>query len=102
MAGGGEMFDGAAAAIDERHRDFFADAGDARQVWARDEETGGLFYLAEGGVDQEVRDRCDAEHGRNPDASLSRKNRAARLLAPALVTKHHPPPAASSPPAPLL
>jgi len=55
------VFRQATGTIDARHRGFFAEAGDARQVWARlqgGEEEGGVFFLDEGGVTEEVRRGC--------------------------------------------
>ncbi len=54
------MFDELTSAIDERHRGFFAKSGDARQVWALDTEHGRVVYLPEDGVDDRVREACDA------------------------------------------
>ncbi len=56
------MFQKATATIDARHRDFFAAAGDARQLWARrrDQQPPGVFFLPEGGVTDEIRRRCAA------------------------------------------
>lgn len=48
------MFDHATATADQRHRAFFDRAGEIRQVWARQADRT-LFYLADGGVDAEVR-----------------------------------------------
>lgn len=55
------MFRQATGTIDSRHRGFFAEAGDARQVWARRHGAGGeggVFFLADGGVTDEVRRDC--------------------------------------------
>jgi len=54
------VFRQATGTIDARHRGFFAEAGDARQVWARrgTGEAGGVFFLDEGGVTEEVRREC--------------------------------------------
>lgn len=52
------MFTAATGAVDQLHREFFADSGDYRQVWALDIERGEVFYLVEHGVDQKVRDAC--------------------------------------------
>lgn len=54
-----EMFNQLTSAIDERHRDFFAQSGDARQVWARDSDRGRVIYLREDGVDHQLRQACD-------------------------------------------
>jgi hypothetical protein len=56
------VFQQATATIDARHRDFFAAAGDARQVWARrpDQQPPGVFFLPEGGVTDEIRRQCAA------------------------------------------
>ena len=54
------VFRQATGTIDARHRGFFAEAGDARQVWARRQggEAAGVFFLGEGGVTEEVRRDC--------------------------------------------
>jgi hypothetical protein len=54
------MFDHATAVADRRHRAFFDRAGEVRQVWAQRTD-GTSFYLADGGVDDEV--RADAHAG---------------------------------------
>jgi hypothetical protein len=54
------MFEHATAVADSRHRAFFDRAGEVRQVWARRTD-GTLFYLADGGVDDQV--RADAHAG---------------------------------------
>jgi len=43
------MFAEATGAVDRLHRDFFAESGDYRQVWAVNNERGELFYLADNG-----------------------------------------------------
>lgn len=54
------MFRQGTGTIDARHRGFFAEAGDARQVWARRDGGGkaDVFFLPEGGVNDEVRRDC--------------------------------------------
>ena len=54
------MFEQPTAAIDSRHRGFFGESGDHRQVWALDTELGNVIYLPEGGIDERVRERCAA------------------------------------------
>jgi hypothetical protein len=54
------MFDHATAVADRRHRAFFDRAGEVRQVWAQRTD-GTSFYLADGGVDDQV--RADAHAG---------------------------------------
>jgi hypothetical protein len=56
------VFQQATATIDARHRDFFATAGDARQVWARrrDQQPPAVSFLPEGGVTDEIRRQCAA------------------------------------------
>ena len=56
------MFRQATATIDARHRDFFAEAGDVRQVWARrvSQRRPAVFFLPEGGVTDEIRRQCTA------------------------------------------
>jgi hypothetical protein len=54
------MFEHATAVADARHRAFFDRTGEVRQVWARRAD-GTLFYLADGGVDDQV--RADAHAG---------------------------------------
>jgi hypothetical protein len=54
------MFRQGTGTIEEEHREFFAEAGDARQVWAR--RLGGakaeVFFLPDGGVTDHVRRDC--------------------------------------------
>lgn len=56
------MFRQATGTIDAKHRGFFAEAGDARQVWAR--RVGGpgadVLFLPEHGVTEAVREDCRA------------------------------------------
>lgn len=56
------MFEQPTATIDLAHRGFFAASGDTRQVWARDTAPGSsaVVFLPEGGVSDEIRDRCRA------------------------------------------
>jgi hypothetical protein len=56
------VFQQPTATIDNRHRDFFAAAGDARQVWARrrGDQPPAVFFLADGGVTDEIRRQCAA------------------------------------------
>jgi hypothetical protein len=56
------VFEQATATIDARHRDFFAAAGDARQVWARrpNQQPPAVFFLPEAGVTDEIRRQCAA------------------------------------------
>jgi len=54
------MFEHATAVADSRHRAFFDRAGEVRQVWAQRTD-GTWFYLADGGVDDQV--RADAHAG---------------------------------------
>ncbi len=54
------MFDQLTGAIDDRHRQFFAKAGDARQVWALDRDSSRIVYLPEDGVYEQLRDACDS------------------------------------------
>lgn len=51
------MFDRATATADDRHRAFFTEAGDARQVWARRPD-GETVHLPDGGVTNQVRTAC--------------------------------------------
>lgn len=62
------MFTQLTSAIDERHRSFFAKAGDARQVWALDSDSAQTVYLPEGGVDDATRSACERGHLRCPMA----------------------------------
>ena len=55
------MFERATGTADDRHRQFFGSTVELRQVWARRSD-GQLFYLAAGGVDEQV--RADAHAGR--------------------------------------
>jgi hypothetical protein len=55
------MFQRTTGGADGRHRAFFEDAGEVRQVWALRHD-GDLFFLPVGGVDQQIRD--DAHAGR--------------------------------------
>jgi hypothetical protein len=48
------MFEQATGVADERHRSFFDRTGEVRQVWARRSD-GSLFYLADGGVNEQIR-----------------------------------------------
>jgi hypothetical protein len=48
------VFERLSATADHPHRAFFDRAGEVRQVWAR-QAAGALFYLADGGVDDQVR-----------------------------------------------
>jgi hypothetical protein len=54
------VFRQATGTINARHRGFFAEAGDARQVWARRNsgDEPGVFFLDDGGVTAEVRRDC--------------------------------------------
>jgi len=52
------MFDHATGSIDSRHRGFFADSGDARQVWAWSTDEERVVYLPEAGVDAAIRRAC--------------------------------------------
>jgi hypothetical protein len=51
------MFDQATGNLDAKHRGFFAEKGDARQVWARRQD-GSVVFLKDGGVNDEIRDAC--------------------------------------------
>jgi hypothetical protein len=62
------MFDQLTGAIDNRHRQFFAKAGDARQVWALDSSCNRVIYLPEDGVDEQLRDACGSGRLRCPMA----------------------------------
>jgi hypothetical protein len=55
------VFRQAAGTVDARHRGFFAEVGDARQVWARRRGAGSddVFFLPDGGVTDAVRRDCD-------------------------------------------
>src|SRR5437868_6225505 len=55
------MFERATGTADDRHRQFFGSTVELRQVWARRSD-GQLFYLAAGGVDEQV--RADAHASR--------------------------------------
>jgi hypothetical protein len=64
------MFDQATGSLDAKHRGFFAEKGDARQVWARRRD-GSLTFLAEGGVTDEIRDACRRGDMRCPMGSCA-------------------------------
>jgi len=52
------MFDQATAIFDRRHRRFFADNDEPRQVWALDRDRGQIVHLPDGAVDDAVRRAC--------------------------------------------
>jgi hypothetical protein len=56
------VFEQATATVDACHRECFAAAGEARQVWARvpSQRLPAVFFLTEGGVSEEIRRRCTA------------------------------------------
>jgi hypothetical protein len=60
------MFEQGTGTADAQHRGFFARSGDVRQVWARDVPHNAIFYLPDGGVNEEIRTRCEAGELRCP------------------------------------
>ena len=56
------MFEQTTATFDRRHRSFFSDSDDGRQVWALDTARRQIVHLPDGAVDDDVRTAC--QHGR--------------------------------------
>lgn len=80
------MFRQGTGTVDSRHRGFFAEAGDARQVWARWTDVDRVFFLEDGAVTEEVRRDCSEGRLVCPMADCSDPRFVARGGA---VRRHH-------------